>query len=93
MAPKKTAVEEFNTSSNFKLPPGYDAWQIKNDYPRSSDKPPLDSKPWLEVDFKTEPEKYCNLLKRYFFEGNTENNFIVQRNKVGFSGASCFLIS
>ncbi|KAF8553311.1 hypothetical protein OG21DRAFT_1485507 [Imleria badia] len=78
---RKTAEEEFNTSSDFKPPPG-EAWKIRNDYPRSSDKPPPEDKPWLRVDFKTEPEKYCNILKEYFFRGNTENNFVLQKNKV-----------
>lgn len=81
---RKTAEQEFNTSSNFKPPYPEKAWRIRNDYPRSTDKPPIEDKPWLGVDFKTEPEKYCNILKEYFFKGNTETDFVVQKNKVTF---------
>ncbi|KAI9459777.1 hypothetical protein HD554DRAFT_1611545 [Boletus coccyginus] len=78
---------QFHTSSKFKLPSWYNerkAWKIKNDYPRSSDAAPHDSKPWLDVNFKTPDgaEKYCNLVKQYIFEGNTKNDFIVQHNDV-----------
>ena len=78
---------QFNTSSTYKLPAQYSgkAWKIKNDYPRSSHKVPHhEDKPWLGVDFKNDAgaKAYCNLVKEYFFHGNTEKNFIVQDNKV-----------
>jgi hypothetical protein len=86
MAPQTPAEIQFNTSSAYKLPAQFKgkAWKIKNDYPRSSDVAPSEDKPWLEVDFKTEggAREYCNLVKEYFFHGNTEKNFIVQDNKV-----------
>jgi hypothetical protein len=38
--------------------------------------------PWLTVDFKSDPERYCQLVKEYCWEGNENNGFVVQRNKV-----------
>lgn len=38
--------------------------------------------PWLNVDFKTDPIRYCELVKEYCWEGNANNEFVVQNNTV-----------
>jgi hypothetical protein len=38
--------------------------------------------PWLNVDFKTHPIRYCELVKEYCWEGNANNEFVVQNNTV-----------
>ncbi|KAJ8091840.1 hypothetical protein PM082_021076 [Marasmius tenuissimus] len=43
---------------------------------------PFDPKPWLHVDFKKRPELYCELIRSYFYEGNVENKFVLEKNKV-----------
>lgn len=77
------AEKEFNTSSRYPVPEGctLPRWKIRNDYPSSP--PPLYSDaPWAKIDFKRRPEKFLEVVKQYALEGNKENDFIVQRNKV-----------
>jgi len=97
-APRRTAEQEFHTSSNYVAPKGYIPWVIANDYPILPQAassayggpvtdpgrlpPGSDPTPWLQVDFKTEPLKYINLVKEYFLEGNIEADFVPQKNKV-----------
>jgi hypothetical protein len=38
--------------------------------------------PWLGVDFLKDPDTYCAVVKEYCFEGNVNNDFVVQNNKV-----------
>src|ERR1700712_3130026 len=38
--------------------------------------------PWLKIDFKKEPERFCAVIKEYCWEGNVENGFKVEKNKV-----------
>lgn len=44
---------------------------------------PLSDAPWLNIDFKTSPEEYCRIIKEYCFEGNVDNDFVLQNNQVG----------
>ena len=39
-----------------------------------------EEKPWEEIDFKIEPEKYLNSVLEYCFTGNLENEFDILRN-------------
>ncbi|KAF8465999.1 hypothetical protein BDZ91DRAFT_217215 [Kalaharituber pfeilii] len=45
--------------------------------------PPKDDAPWMNYDFKTQPESYCTVIKDYCWEGNENNEFVVQKNTVG----------
>jgi hypothetical protein len=38
--------------------------------------------PWLSIDFKEEPERFCAVIKEYCWEGNVENGFKVEKNEV-----------
>jgi hypothetical protein len=83
------ADTQFNTSSIYRVPSGYTAWEISNDYPRPHDgvlppsgQLPNDPTSWLEVDFKTKPYRYLQLIKEYFLEGMIESDFVPQRNQV-----------
>lgn len=73
-----TAEEEFNKSSNFHPPKGYKPWKIANNYPKESKEQPE----WLNIDYKQHPRDYSEAVKKYILEGNVENNFVVQDNKV-----------
>ncbi|KXJ90395.1 hypothetical protein Micbo1qcDRAFT_120327 [Microdochium bolleyi] len=42
---------------------------------------PTDDAPWLKVDFKTDPEGFCKVIKGYIWEGNVINDFVVQKNR------------
>jgi hypothetical protein len=73
-------------------------WEIRNDYPhRGAQRPsrylgsrvasrPLSNgsadTPWTTVDFKVNPLGFCDVIKQYCWEGNVENCFVVQRNRV-----------
>jgi len=89
--PLTDAEAQFHKSSIYQLPDGYTAWVIRNDYPAPfspADRgggimpeiPGADPNPWLEVDFKTQPIKYIELLKEYFMEGQIESDFTPQKN-------------
>jgi hypothetical protein len=43
---------------------------------------PRDEAPWLDVDFKVNPLLYCAVVKNYCWEGNVNNDFVVQKNTV-----------
>ncbi|KAH8681759.1 hypothetical protein BX600DRAFT_544267 [Xylariales sp. PMI_506] len=43
---------------------------------------PADDAPWLKVDFRKEPDKYCSLIREYCYEGNVNNEFVLQKNSV-----------
>ena len=38
--------------------------------------------PWSSVDFKTKPLGFCEVIKQYCWEGNVENRFVAQKNRV-----------
>jgi len=38
--------------------------------------------PWKDVDFKSESERYADIVLQYAFEGNIQNDFDVQKNVV-----------
>jgi hypothetical protein len=92
------AEEQFRTSSIYAVPQGFQPWKIANDYPGDGvaaqsggvitapgQLPPGDDPaPWLDVDFKTDPLKYLELVKEYFLEGMIEADFVPQNNKVCF---------
>lgn len=48
--------------------------------PPPSDRP--EDKPWSMVDFKTNPLEFCKVIKKYCWEGNVGNRFVVQDNRV-----------
>jgi len=39
------------------------------------------NRPWLQYNFKTQPEQYMQAVLRYFLAGNTANGFDVKNNK------------
>ncbi|TFK44187.1 hypothetical protein BDQ12DRAFT_593696 [Crucibulum laeve] len=95
---------QFNTSSIYSVPPGYTAWEIRNDYPApkpddvAPEGPPIGTldAPWLNVDPISNPQYYLEIIKTYCFDGMINNDFIPQKNKtwaIGFynsAGASVF---
>jgi len=38
--------------------------------------------PWFRVDFKKDPLTFCQIIKEYCWEGNVNNEFVVQNNTV-----------
>ncbi|KAF0328732.1 hypothetical protein GQ607_004144 [Colletotrichum asianum] len=42
---------------------------------------PKHDAPWLNVDFEKDPLRYCELIKEYCWEGNVNNDFVLQDNK------------
>lgn len=47
--------------------------------------PPSDSSkdtPWSMVDFKVKPLAFCEVIKHHCWEGNVENCFVAQKNRV-----------
>lgn len=102
----KTAAEaQFHTSSIYALPKGYNAWVIRNDYPSPAVRPQggrvittpgqlppgQDLTPWLDVDFRTEPNKYLQLVKEYFLEGMFQADFVPQNNTVRMLASLTFV--
>lgn len=83
--PETPAEIEFNKSSNFKLPPECQPWKIRNDYPSDSAEKPA----WLHIDFTKDARAYSEAVKNYILEGNVENNFVAQNNKVSLFESSC----
>ncbi|KAK0616884.1 hypothetical protein B0T14DRAFT_483348 [Immersiella caudata] len=51
------------------------------DLPTPSLDPRKDA-PWLNVDFRTDPMRYCQIIKAYCWEGNSNNNFNIHKNTV-----------
>lgn len=45
--------------------------------------------PWANVDFKVKPLDFCKVIKRYCWEGNVENRFLAQKNRVRLPTAAC----
>lgn len=43
---------------------------------------PRDDAPWLDVDFRTDPHTYCQVIKEYCWAGNTNTNFKVHDNPI-----------
>ena len=39
-------------------------------------------RPWSLVDFKVKPLGFCEVIKQYCWEGNVENRFVAQENRV-----------
>jgi len=73
---------EFDRSSRFEPPSGVSSpFQIRNDYPPVSDQRYIEY-PWLDIDFKTEPRRYLEVVKDYCFLGMQENDFDATKNKV-----------
>ena len=103
--PPTPAEIQFNISSNYPTPQGFEAWKIRNDYPPPFPKVDVQGAgsvgvipifpgqlpgdtigyPWLDIDPTKEPRKYLDYIREYCFEGNVENDFVVQDNKVGSS--------
>jgi hypothetical protein len=83
-SPSSTPAEaEFNRSSSFSVPKNVDRepWRIRNSYPDLSGRVVSDA-PWLEVDFRADPDAYIDCVKRYCLQGMTDVDFDVQRNNV-----------
>jgi len=61
-------------------PPDWSAetFQLSQQYPKVV--PQSSSFPWQKIDFQKEPEKYLLAVLDYCFEGNLQNDFVVQKN-------------
>ena len=88
----------FAMSSQYCIPKTWTGrtFRIRNDYPTVAsqeiptlpgpDMPPgnlVDQAPWLKICYEKEPIKYCEVIKEYCWEGNVNNEFVVQENPVG----------
>jgi hypothetical protein len=73
------AEQQFRTSSRFQTPPSLNLkrWEIRNDYPTQppSDASSPSSAPWLQIDFRTDPEAYADAVRSYCFEGMVQSDF------------------
>ena len=43
---------------------------------------PKDDAPWLAIDFQKDPLRYCQVIKEYCWEGNVNNEFVLQKNQI-----------
>jgi hypothetical protein len=55
-------------------------FQISTQYPTTL--PPTENFPWKKFDFKTQGDQYAKAVLNYVVEGNLENDWVVQNNKV-----------
>ena len=46
--------------------------------------------PWLKIDFLQDPYAYCEIVRKYCWEGNVNNGFVVQNNRVYQPSVLCF---
>lgn len=77
------AEAQFHISAVDDVPPGFNAWQIRNDYPLPGDiLPGVEPTPWLDVDFHTDPTQYINLIREYFMAGMVQADFNPHNNPV-----------
>ncbi|CAH1249301.1 Hypp8577 [Branchiostoma lanceolatum] len=78
---QRAARREFSRASYNSPPPGYRGplFRPRLDFPP---KPPSGDEtfPWLDLDFKTEPERYLRTVRDYCLEGNIECDFRVEEN-------------
>ncbi|KAK4228281.1 hypothetical protein QBC38DRAFT_475295 [Podospora fimiseda] len=42
---------------------------------------PRKDAPWLDVDFREDPMRYCEIIKEYCWAGNSNNNFNINKNQ------------
>ncbi|KAJ9131775.1 hypothetical protein NKR23_g11539 [Pleurostoma richardsiae] len=42
---------------------------------------PIEDAPWLNIDFRKNPLEYCAMIKAYCWEGNVNNDFVLQKNR------------
>jgi hypothetical protein len=55
-------------------------FKLKQDYPQT--RPALGARPWMQFDFRTQPNQYMQAVLGYVLEGNKEADFVVQNNNV-----------
>ena len=55
-------------------------FMLRHDYPTELSKI-KDVYAWKGIDFKTKPEQYLNAVLNYFYKGNTEVDFVIQKNE------------
>ncbi|MGL4575212.1 MAG: hypothetical protein ACRCV9_10530 [Burkholderiaceae bacterium] len=55
-------------------------FKLKQDYPQT--RPALGVRPWMQFDFRTQPNQYMQAVLSYVLEGNKEVDFVVQNNSV-----------
>ena len=53
---------------------------LSQDYPQTA--PAAEARPWVAIDFKTQPKEYLQAILDYSFEGNVAVNFVPQNNTV-----------
>lgn len=55
-------------------------FELSQAYP--AERPPAEQFPWLEFDFKTQPDEYLLAVRDYCLEGNVEADWKVQNNRI-----------
>ena len=67
-----------------KKPAGYKGpvFALSRNYPKQLAPVPPSQKPWLQFNPQTQPEQYMRAVLRYFLQGNTEVDWVVQHNRV-----------
>ncbi|XP_078621169.1 uncharacterized protein LOC144887659 [Branchiostoma floridae x Branchiostoma japonicum] len=73
---------EFSRPSYNPPPADYDGpvFKPRLDFPRTAN-PENEAFPWLDIDFRTEPERYLRTVRDYCLEGNVECDFRVEQNQ------------
>ncbi|XP_019617901.1 PREDICTED: uncharacterized protein LOC109465195 [Branchiostoma belcheri] len=76
------ALREFSRPSYNPPPAAYTGpvFKPRLDFPSRAN-PNNETFPWLDIDFRTEPEKYLYTVRDYCLEGNVECDFKVDQNQ------------
>ena len=76
----RAAIKEFYRPSYNPPPPDWNGptFKPKLDFPTAT--PPVEEYPWDKIDFENDPEKYLRAVVEYCFDGNLENDFVLQKN-------------
>lgn len=74
------AESEFGKSSEYQCVENYPCFEINLDYPDRYDT--SQQLPWTNIDFKSEPERYMDAIRKYAVEGNIDVDWNVKNNAV-----------
>ena len=76
----KSSVKEFYRASYNPPPADWTGPVFKPSLDFSTARLDEKYRPWEEIDFKTEPKKYLQVVLEYCFDGNSEYDFVPQKN-------------
>ena len=74
---RQTASEQIKINSRFVSPEGFPKFVLSDEYPTQIPEP--EEYPWLQYNFKTQPEIYIQAVLEYALDGNV-NTDVVQEN-------------